>query len=245
MISKFEGAGSVLPPYKADGEEFWFYRDPEKKDTLVVTDAEGADHYFVNPLEVPMGRKYTGIRNEELFAMQFGAHATTRLLVFARSLEDALEEAAGWLADFAPGHLSDLKSEYEDALKEAREELGDGADEEAVQEKAQEIAETDMTYTESGYLTGHEWWGGEARGTLESASLYAARAVTAAEYHEFNLIPDGTKPEDGAFLSTDELLGMFANDDLGLTSQDVERIASAADGETVDVNGGFRVERVS
>lgn len=240
-LSSFEDSDSVLPPYRADDQEYWFYRDPKAKDTLIVTDPEGTDHRFVNPLEVP--GKYG---SQELFSMQFGAVGTTNLLVYARSLEDALEEASGWLEEFEPGHLSDLKEEYEDALKEAREELGEDADEEKLEEKAREIAETDMTYTEAGYINSSEWWGGVARGPLASAAEYAASALHAAEYNNYDMIPirplgkgDGERVE----LEEPDILKMYADGDLGLTQQDISRITDAEEGAVIDLKG-FKLERV-
>lgn len=246
----------ALPSWSGDDAEYGFYRDSEKKDTLVVADTTDESYlgmssveqyYFVNPLEYyPKKRKYYNSPGNELYALSFGAYGWTRLLVYASSLEDALEEAAGWLADFAPGHLSDLSEEYKDALKEATEELGEDADEEELQAKAQEIAETDMTYTESGWLTSHEWNGGEVNGPLEAAAAYAAGALVAAQNNNYDMtaaLPLGKGNADPVELEEADILKMYADEKLGLTMQDVERITSADEGETVDF-GGFRLERV-
>jgi hypothetical protein len=94
----------------------------------------------------------------ELF--QFGQIGTTFLAVLNQSLEDGLETAAGWLAEHAPGMFVDdeyMKERYEDALKELVEAGEDPEDDETIS-KAQEDAETDLTYTESGYLTSWEWY---------------------------------------------------------------------------------------
>ena len=65
---------------------------------------------------------------------QFGAYGTKHVFVWAgpahRGIEDALEEAASWLADNAPGMFTDVGSEED---------------------------EVDMTYTESGWLASWEW----------------------------------------------------------------------------------------
>jgi len=58
-----------------------------------------------------------------------------KVLVFNHGIEDAIEEAAGWAADHAPGVFND---------------------DEIVQEAEAEGWMDDLFYTESGYLTGHE-----------------------------------------------------------------------------------------
>lgn len=100
---------------------------------------------------------------ETRWVLWFGAIGSTCLMVWADSLDDALEEAAGWLADHAPGHIMARWGEEHTALvKEACEEAGlawpmpEGADEEEYY-RAFEEAEADLTYTESGYLTSYEW----------------------------------------------------------------------------------------
>ena len=78
----------------------------------------------------------------------FGAYADTYVLVFGDGGSyDALEAAAGVLADVAPGCFSE--PDYD----AAREELGAEENDDTVREHA----ETDLTYTESGYLASCEW----------------------------------------------------------------------------------------
>jgi len=71
----------------------------------------------------PYGRRW-------LFA--FGAYGWTRVLVLGAdpSLEDALEIAADWLAENAPGIFAEAESEEDEA---------------------------DMTYTQSGWIPSCEW----------------------------------------------------------------------------------------
>lgn len=218
--------------------EYRFYRDEGKGGTLVIVGDDGAPHYLVNPLEVP-DRDYG---RDELFSFQFGSSGTTFLLVWARSFEDGLEEAGGWLADHAPGHLTDLKEEYEDALKEAKEELGEDADEDDLNTRAQEIAETDMTYTDSGgYIPSWEWWGSEAQDGIRAAAEYASRALYAAKYLSFDLrLEDGTVFE----LSSEALLEMFSEVDLALTVGDVEALTKLEPEQMLHLKA-FSIERVS
>lgn len=56
------------------------------------------------------------------YVLAFGAYGWTKLLVWANSLEDALEECADWCADNAPGLLCDneVAEEYERALSAAK-----------------------------------------------------------------------------------------------------------------------------
>jgi hypothetical protein len=96
------------------------------------------------------------------FEFRFGAYGTTIVRVFQRPdcVDSALETAAEWLKEHEPGHLiahgdPQLQELYEEASKErncacakAGEPWCDGCT---------EAAEADLTYTESGYLTSHEW----------------------------------------------------------------------------------------
>ncbi len=73
-------------------------------------------------------------RNRYVIAL--GAYGWTRLLVWANSLDDAIEECAEWCADNAPGLLcdSEVAEEYERALAAAK------MDESLTDEQRQEIA---------------------------------------------------------------------------------------------------------
>jgi len=107
-----------------------------------------------------------GIHPDRKWLFSFGAYGWTNVLVVgACSLDDALESAAGWLADHAPGHVMPMDSEaYADLLREACEEHGvtfeayqhGDLDCDLIDEITQS-AEADLTYTESGYLTSYEW----------------------------------------------------------------------------------------
>lgn len=145
-----------------------------------------------------------------LWWFQFGPSATTNVFVWAgpgyRGLEDALEEAADWLADNAPGHLT-THEEMDELYAEAADDLGilwpplhtrDDPDVEAVTEQA----EADMTYTESGWLKSYEW----------SVSELA----------------DGDEPYAEVFeASVDEILG-------DLDEDDIERANAAAEQLGID-----------
>lgn len=94
-----------------------------------------------------------------IYDLQFGANGDTHVSVHARWVEDALETATEHLADIAPGLFSE--PDYADAARE----LGlllrfpDGLlDEEPELEAIRSLAETDHTYTESGWLLSWEWW---------------------------------------------------------------------------------------
>ena len=94
----------------------------------------------------------------------FGAYGDTLLSVWACGIEDAIEVAAAWLAEHAPGHvMADGCDEHTALVREACEHAGlawpapqDAWDDPRYQ-AARESAETDLTYTESGYLTSYEW----------------------------------------------------------------------------------------
>lgn len=105
-----------------------------------------------------------------LWWFQFGPYTGTNVFVWAgpayRGLDDALEEAAGWLADNAPGHLLAPDDPHlKDLIKETLEDEGKTwkAWQQAIEDQEQwaydveESAFADLTYTESGYLTSYEW----------------------------------------------------------------------------------------
>ncbi len=87
--------------------------------------------------------------------LSFGTYADRYVLVWADSLESALECAAEWLHEHAPGTFVD---------PEPCGECGgtDGEDRETCATcQGSGIDETDLTYTEYGYLISHEWFGRE------------------------------------------------------------------------------------
>jgi hypothetical protein len=90
----------------------------------------------------------------QCFVFEFGAVGTTYVAAWGHGIEDCLENAAQWLADHAPGHLTDLADEYREYNLEARYQ---GATEEQAEEYAREQAEVDMSYTERGWLNSAEW----------------------------------------------------------------------------------------
>ncbi len=106
-----------------------------------------------------------------LWWFQFGPYTGTNVFVWAgpahRGVDSALEEAAGWLVDNAPGHIMEHNApELKELIVEAMEELypdkswKDFQHEAGQHEWAQEVEEqafADLTYTESGYLTSYEW----------------------------------------------------------------------------------------
>lgn len=103
------------------------------------------------------------------FVLSFGAYGSTHLMVWGH-LEDALEEAADWLADNAPGHImlhghgGDTRDpQLDELMAETCEELGlawpipDDCDDMQPYWDAEQTAYADLTYTERGYLTSYEW----------------------------------------------------------------------------------------
>jgi hypothetical protein len=95
------------------------------------------------------------------YLFTFGAYGCVHVLVIGEpGVCEALEEAAGWLAEHAPGHLIKFGSEEHTALlREACEDKGaewDSLDDEDRWE-VNDAACVDLTYTESGYLPSHEW----------------------------------------------------------------------------------------
>lgn len=100
------------------------------------------------------------------YILWFGACGPTNILVYANGLEAALEDAAqeihdrGWLGHF---NEPDYKEAFEDLQRDGKIPKGLIFEEDASNENGQyqelirEEAETDLTYTESGYIADWEW----------------------------------------------------------------------------------------
>ncbi len=117
--------------------------------------------WLANPSEVPgkHGR-------EQLFELQFGAYASECFLVWSHGFEDALEIAAETALEMGFRGLFVDNEEMKRLYDEAREELGEDAEEDEVAQHA----ETDLTYTESGWIPSWEWHGHEVDGDLLKAT---------------------------------------------------------------------------
>jgi len=89
-----------------------------------------------------------------VWLFHFGAYATAHVLAYGR-LEDALEDAAAWLKEHAPGHLTE--PDYNDPTMLLEPEIEGELDADKRQELIREHAEADLTYTESGWLVSYEW----------------------------------------------------------------------------------------
>lgn len=134
------------------------------------TDSKG--RRYIGPESSSFGRKVYLVNPEnrdfadQRFVLWFGAHCASYLMVWSDSLESAIEDAAEYLAEHMPGHIMTHDSdEYLDLLKEACEGLGleypipEWAARvwDTPYERAVEEAESDLTPTESGFLTSYEW----------------------------------------------------------------------------------------
>lgn len=176
----------VVNPSHRRGDKRGHAVDDDAKESFLVIEGENEDDVwiFVNPLEYPTGKSYGGLRKEGLFGLHFGAYGWTRVLVWARSLETALEEACGWLADHAPGIFVDQQA-LQELEREYREEHPDADDDDVASE-----AYADLTYTESGYIPSYEWGIGfdsENQGTdndFYAAALAASKEEYEREYDE-------------------------------------------------------------
>lgn len=84
------------------------------------------------------------------YILWFGAYGDTKLLLWANSLDDALDEAVDWLAENEPGQLCD------NAVFEAyKESLAGGMSEEEAQEWAAQ--DTTQAGNYGNYILSHEW----------------------------------------------------------------------------------------
>lgn len=110
---------------------------------------------------------------DQRYVLSFGAAGTTHLLVWG-NLDDALETAAEWLCEHAPGHVmlkgngADKRDpELDELMSETCEELGlawpipddidGGSDAMQPYWDAEQQAFADLTECEHCYLTSHEW----------------------------------------------------------------------------------------
>lgn len=104
---------------------------------------------------------------EHTFVLWFDSHAATNVLVYANSLDDALEEAAqvlrekGWTGLFTE---PDYKDAFEDLQRDGEipegitfEDIATCGMIDEVSEKVLCAAEADLTYTESGHIASWEW----------------------------------------------------------------------------------------
>ncbi len=96
--------------------------------------------------------------DDQLFDVTLAMFAP-KVLVFSHGIEDAIEEAAGWAADHAPGVFND---------------------DEMVQEAEAEGWMDDLFYTESGYLTSHEMFFSE----VHDPGLIAEAIGAAAHWYK-------------------------------------------------------------
>ena len=101
--------------------------------------------------------------NRYLFS--FGACDPLHLLVYELSLDAALEDAALWLSEHAPGYIMEhYGAEHCELIAEAAKDAGLTFDEwsklscgDGRKNSIVESAEADLTYTESGLIASHEW----------------------------------------------------------------------------------------
>jgi hypothetical protein len=114
-----------------------------------------------------------------LYLFQFGAYGDTRVYAWGCSgLEDALEAAAVWLRDNAPGVFHEVDYAGAAADVGAPEDWDSADNVDRWGERVQEAAEVDMTYTEVGYLASWEWSVSEV---TDADTVAAIRSQCAAE----------------------------------------------------------------
>lgn len=120
-----------------------------------------------NHAEWAMPNKWGIGRPMHRYILWFGVYADTRVLVYADSLESALEDAAqelreqGWIGLFTEPDYADA---LEDLQKEGKipqdvtwEEISACGVIDEVSEKVLSRADADLTYTESGWIASWEW----------------------------------------------------------------------------------------
>ncbi len=86
-------------------------------------------------------------------------HSPTYVLAYGRGVEDALENAAQWISNYAPGlvvNQDDLDSRVADAREDWINKNERHPTKDRDFEEIQESAEEDLICTESGWFIGHE-----------------------------------------------------------------------------------------
>jgi hypothetical protein len=134
-----------------------------------------------NPFVVVNPTAYDTYSRNSIFAFAFGAYGWTRLIVWEASdhVDDALEVAAEWLSEHAPGVLTS-EEEIGKLVDEAKAENPSASDEDAF-----EAATQDMTYTESGWIPSWEWTVNEFNdGDLFDVTLAASKEEYEREFGE-------------------------------------------------------------
>lgn len=125
---------------------------------------------MINPSEKQSGARYLGDQSPS-YVFWFGAYGWTNIHVYAPDMDGAIETVAAWLVDHAPGHIMvEGCADLVELHKEACEEAGLAwpmptfhmmvmAEDDLAGPywKAFDKATEDLMYTESGYLTSHEW----------------------------------------------------------------------------------------
>jgi hypothetical protein len=151
---------------------FEISKDPKGAILIVSPEHHDLKFHYINPGEWD---EYVGrFSRGDLFAIEFGWQSytsRTKVLLWASSFEEAVEEAADYMKDEYPGVFIEFTAkDVEEARKELAEEKGvkpseiDDGD-------AQDAATVDHMYTESGYLASDQVAGHEAEGDLKEVAL--------------------------------------------------------------------------
>lgn len=163
---------------------------------IIVNPEDRADH------QSEWSRHYASKR----YVLWFGACGATYLMVWGHSLDDALETAADWLGDNAPGLImlhgngNDTRDpELDSLMREACEEQDlpwpppDDADMQPYWD-AEQDAYADLTYTERGYIPSDEW-GIALDEHATRADVKAFISELAERHYSDDPVVDITRPE--------------------------------------------------
>lgn len=181
MIPDFVAAAQAVPEKREAliqlridlGRRNWHFEKTEKGLSIGESGSSFSRQiHIVNPQDREFWKRHGEVKCKVLW---FGAYGWTRLLVYTDSWEDAIKECAAWLAEHAPGHIMAHSSDEHIALiKEACEDAGTTYEQAMADDDLMmricESAETDLTYTESGFLTSHEY--GIALENPDTETLY-------------------------------------------------------------------------
>ena len=112
-----------------------------------------------------------GARGQSLYRFHFGAYGARVVYAWdCHTMSDALEAAAEWCREHAPGVFTE--PDYDGAAAD----IGapeDWRDDPEWADKVRDRAEVDLTYTESGYIASWEWSVTEVTDADEYAYVYA------------------------------------------------------------------------
>lgn len=163
-------------------------------DTTPIVDVDG-----VNDAPPPPPRRGGPHDRASLYLVTLNIYGT-QVFSWAASVEEAIEEAAEWAVDNAPGHLYEITDkDWEEAAEHLN--IPWPTDDEDEKQAIWEEVEADLISTESGYLVSHETMIDEIDSTSDLYKKVWARSMRDSYDHDwweyFQDVKEPVTEEDG------------------------------------------------